>query len=72
MYGVKSSCFDMIKNGYKEHILSYYITSYDKKKRPGMLVDYESKGCSLLSLDELSNIVWEKKFLIHQPILNSI
>ncbi len=53
---VKSTCFNMKKNGYKVHVLSDCITSYDKKKIPEMLTYYESKGCLLLSLDELSKI----------------
>lgn len=45
---IKSTCFNMRKNGYNVHVLSDCITSYDKKKLPEMLVYYESKGCSVI------------------------
>ena len=47
---VKSTCFNMAKNGYSVHVLSDCITSYDKKKLPEMFAYYESKGCSLAQL----------------------
>ena len=50
---VKSTCFDMTKSGYKVHVLSDCVTSYDKKKLPEMLAYYESKGSSVESLDDL-------------------
>lgn len=50
---VKSTCFNMTKSGYKVHVLSDCITSYDKKKLPEMLAYYESKGSSVESLDDL-------------------
>ena len=34
---IKSTCFNMAKNGYAVHVLSDCITSYDKKKLPEML-----------------------------------
>lgn len=40
----------MLKSGYTVHVLSDCITSYDKKKMPRMLTDYESKGCSVMTL----------------------
>lgn len=48
---VKSTCFNMTKSGYTVHVLSDCITSYDKKKLPEMLTYYESKGCSVVTLD---------------------
>lgn len=33
--------------------LSDCITSYDKKKLPEMFAYYESKGCSVTTLDEI-------------------
>lgn len=51
---VKSTCFNMTKNKYIVHVLSDCITSYDKKKLPEMLAYYESKGCSVEKLNELS------------------
>ena len=50
---VKSTCFNMTKSGYKAHVLSDCVTSYDKKKLPEMLAYYESKGSSVESLDDL-------------------
>lgn len=42
---VKSTCYNMTKNGYKVHVLSDCITSYDKKKIPEMISYYEKIGC---------------------------
>ena len=50
---VKSTCFNMTKSGYKVHVLSDCVKSYDKKKLPEMLAYYESKGSSVESLDDL-------------------
>lgn len=44
---VKSTCYNMAKNGYIVHVLSDCITSYDKKKIPEMLNYYERNGCSI-------------------------
>ena len=49
---IKSTCFNLRKNGYTVHVLSDCITSYDKKKLPELLSYYESKGCALLTLAE--------------------
>ncbi len=49
---IKSTCFNMAKSGYTVHVLSDCITSYDKKKLPEMLAYYESKGCSVTTLQE--------------------
>ena len=50
---IKSTCFNMAKGGYGVHVLSDCITSYDKKKLPEMIADYESKGCSVVELQEI-------------------
>ncbi len=50
---IKSTCFNMAKSGFSVHVLSDCITSYDKKKLPEMLAYYESKGCSVMTLQEL-------------------
>ncbi len=47
---IKSTCYNMTKNGYTVHVLSDCVTSYDKKKLPEMLAYYESKGCSVMTL----------------------
>lgn len=49
---IKSTCFNMTKSGYSVHVLSDCITSYDKKKLPELLSYYESKGCTVLTLQE--------------------
>jgi len=50
---IKSTCYNMAKNGYTVHVLSDCITSYDKKKLPEMLAYYKSKGCSVVTLGEV-------------------
>ena len=50
---VKSTCYNMAKSNYKVNVLSDCITSYDKKKIDEMLHYYESKGCKIISLNDL-------------------
>ncbi len=50
---VKSTCFNLCKEGFKVHVLSDCITSYDKKKIPEMLAYYESKGATVVCLKDL-------------------
>lgn len=61
---IKSTCYNMTKSGYSVHVLSDCITSYDKKKLPEMFVYYKSKGCEVLTLQEVRNeyeyIIFEK------------
>lgn len=47
---VKSTAFNMAKSGYKVHVISDCVTSYDKKKIPEMLAYYEAKGCEVKPL----------------------
>ncbi len=47
---VKSTCYNMAKNGYTVRVLSDCITSYDKKKIPEMLNYYERNGCIIQTL----------------------
>ncbi len=47
---VKSTCYNMAKNGYTVRVLSDCITSYDKKKIPEMLNYYERNGCLIQTL----------------------
>ncbi len=56
---VKSTCYNLAKANYKVNVLSDCITSYDKRKIPEMLNYYESKGCKIVSLNDLleENIV---------------
>jgi nicotinamidase-related amidase len=50
---VKSTCFNLTKANYKVNVLSDCITSYDKRKIDEMLQYYESKGCKIISLNDL-------------------
>lgn len=47
---VKSTCYNMAKQGYIVHVLSDCITSYDKKKIPEMLSYYERNGSQIETL----------------------
>lgn len=49
---VKSTCFNMAKNGYTVHVLSDCVTSYDLKKVPEMLTYYAGKGCEVKTIQE--------------------
>ena len=50
---VKSTCFNMRKENHSVSVLSDCITSYDKRKIDEMLRYYESKGCSVITLEKL-------------------
>jgi len=50
---VKSSCFNLRKAQYNVSVVSDCITSYDKRKISEMLSYYESKGCKIISENEL-------------------
>ena len=50
---VKLTCYNLRKANYEVTILSDCITSWDKKKIPEMLQYYESKGCKVISLNDL-------------------
>ena len=47
---VKSTCFNLKKEGHAVHVLSDCVTSYDTGKIAGMLFYYESKGCVVEAL----------------------
>lgn len=47
---VKSTCFNLKKEGYEVHVLSDCVTSYDTDKIGEMLAYYESKGCDVVAL----------------------
>ncbi len=51
---VKSTCYNMAKNGYMVHVLSDCIISYDKKKIPEMLEYYARNGCFIETLSQLN------------------
>ena len=50
---VKSTCYNLTKANHKVNVLSDCITSYDKRKIDEMLRYYESKGCKIISLNDL-------------------
>ena len=50
---VKATCYNMRQAGYRVHVLSDCITSYDKRKIDEMLRYYESKGCEIITLANL-------------------
>ncbi len=47
---VKSTCYNMVKDGYAVHVISDCVTSYDLKKIPEMLAYYTDKGCEVKDL----------------------
>ena len=53
---IKSTCYNMAKSGYDVHVLSDCVTSYDKKKLPEMFAYYESKGSSVMTLQEVTRV----------------
>ena len=52
---VKSSCYNLCKANYRVCVLSDCITSYDLRKIPEMLEYYASKGCRVMTSQELRN-----------------
>ena len=50
---VKSTCFNMRKAGYKVHVLSDCVTSYDLKKLPEMFAYYAKQSCEVITLDDI-------------------
>lgn len=50
---VKSTSFNMVKAGYKVHVISDCITSYALDKLDEMLNYYRSKGCDVRPLEEI-------------------
>ena len=49
---VKSTSYNLVKAGYKVHVISDCITSYDLKKLDEMFAYYADKGCEVLTLEE--------------------
>ncbi|MDH6367600.1 MULTISPECIES: isochorismatase family cysteine hydrolase [unclassified Breznakia] len=50
---VKSSVYNLTKNGYTVNVISDCITSYDKRKVDEMIEYYRSKGSNITSLNDL-------------------
>ena len=53
---VKSTCFNMAKAGFRVHVISDCVTSYDLKKLPEMFRYYADKGCEVRTLGEYQNM----------------
>ncbi len=51
---VKATSYNMRLSQYTVHVLKDCITSYDKRKIDEMLRYYESRGCEILSLNDLA------------------
>ena len=49
---VKSTSYNLVKAGYKVHVISDCVTSYDLKKMDEMFKYYADKGCEVLTLEE--------------------
>ncbi len=49
---VKSTCYNMAKQGYSVHVISDCVTSYDLKKMDEMLAYYAAKGCEVKTLQQ--------------------
>ena len=49
---VKSTSYNLAKVGYKVHVISDCVTSYDLKKLDEMFTYYADKGCEVLKLEE--------------------
>ena len=49
---VKSTSYNLAKAGYKVHVISDCVTSYNLKKLDEMFMYYENKGCDVLTLEE--------------------
>lgn len=50
---VKSSCYNICKAGFRVRVLSDCITSWNTKIIPEMLDYYKSKGCEIISSNNL-------------------
>ena len=49
---VKSTSYNLVKAGYKVHVISDCVTSYNLKKLDEMFTYYADKGCEVLTLEE--------------------
>ena len=53
---VKSTCFNMTKAGFRVHVISDCVTSYDSKKLPEMFRYYADRGCEVRPLDDYQSM----------------
>ena len=49
---VKSTSYNLVKAGYKVHVISDCVTSYDLKKLDDMFAYYANKGCDVKKLGD--------------------
>ena len=54
---VKSTCFNMAKAGFRVHVISDCVTSYDPKKLPEMFKYYADKCCEVRNLAECQSMM---------------
>ena len=52
---VKSTSYNLVKAGYKVHVISDCVTSYDLKKLDEMFAYYGSKGCDVKKLGDYTD-----------------
>ena len=52
---IKSTSYNLVKAGYKVHVISDCVTSYDLKKLDEMFAYYGSKGCDVKKLGDYTD-----------------
>ena len=52
---VKSTSYNLVKAGYKVHVISDCVTSYDLKKLDDMFAYYANKGCDVKKLGDYTD-----------------
>ena len=52
---VKSTSYNLVKAGYKVHVISDCVTSYDLKKLDDMFTYYANKGCDVKKLGDYTD-----------------
>ena len=52
---VKSTSYNLVKAGYKVHVISDCVTSYDLKKLDEMFAYYADKGCDVKKLGDYTD-----------------
>ena len=53
---VKSTSYNLVKAGYKVHVISDCVTSYDLKKLEEMYTYYAAKGCDVKKLADYTGV----------------
>ena len=53
---VKSTSYNLVKAGYKVHVISDCVTSYDLKKLDEMFAYYADKGCEVKKLADYADV----------------